>query len=77
MALIFEEPTRADVRWPEVVTLIEALGGKVAISRKGSRVCLALNGRKGSVHSPHPGNIMSKGALRGVRDFLKGAEVKP
>lgn len=74
---IFENPTRADVRWRDIESLIQALQGKVVKKRNGSRVCFLLDGRKGIFHTPHPENETDKGALEDVRDFLEKAGVKP
>lgn len=77
LADLFELPTRADVRWTAVKALITSLGGKVDDRRAGSRVGLLLNGVKGLVHSPHPGDVMKRSSVKAVRDFLSHAGFKP
>lgn len=70
---IFEVPTRADVRWTKIETLIRALGGEVS-EGKGSRVRFALNGMRATFHRPHPEPETNKYTLEAVRKFLQRAE---
>jgi hypothetical protein len=73
---IFARPTRADVRWQAVESLIRALGGEVS-ERAGSRVAASLSGITAVFHRPHPRPETKKGALEAVRQFLTNAGVKP
>ena len=72
---IFEHPTRANVRWADIESLLRALGAEVE-EGSGSRVRVALNGRRATFHRPHPQPATKKGALESVRDFLTSAKVK-
>ncbi len=76
LRLIFERPTRADVRWPKIESLIRALGGEVSEGR-GSRVRFQLGDRVATFHSPHPKRITGKATLEDVRRFLENAGVEP
>ena len=76
LSLIFEKPTRADVRWPKIESLIRALGGKVSEGR-GSRVRFQLGDRVATFHSPHPKRITGKATLEDIRRFLENAGVEP
>jgi hypothetical protein len=73
---IFERPTRADVRWNAVVGLLRALGAEISEGR-GSRVRIALNGRRAVFHRPHPRPDMVKGAVEALRVFLIEAGCEP
>jgi hypothetical protein len=73
---IFLRPTRADIRWAAVESLIRALGGEVT-ERAGSRVAARLNGVTAVFHRPHPRPETKKGAVDAVRQFLIHAGVKP
>jgi hypothetical protein len=73
---IFEKPTRADIRWGAVESLIKALGGEIS-ERAGSRVAVRLNGVIAVFHRPHPRPESKKGAIDAVRQFLTNAGVKP
>ena len=73
---IFSRPTRADIRWTAIESLILALGGEI-MERAGSRVAARLNGVTAVFHRPHPRPEMKKGAVDAVRQFLTNAGVKP
>jgi hypothetical protein len=71
-AAIFEEPTRANISWKDVLALFKALGADIT-QGEGSRVWVALNGVRACFHEPHPGKEISKSAVRSVREFLQNA----
>lgn len=73
---IFVHPTRADIRWAAVESLLRALGGEVT-ERAGSRVAASLNGVTAVFHRPRPRPETKKGAVDAVRQFLINAGVKP
>jgi len=73
---IFARPTKADIRWAAIESLIRALGGEVS-ERAGSRVAATLNGVTAVFHRPHPRPETKKGAVEAVRQFLVHAGVKP
>ncbi|MBK7047521.1 MAG: type II toxin-antitoxin system HicA family toxin [bacterium] len=76
LAAIFESPTRADIVWDDIVSLLNGLGAEITEGR-GSRVRVALNGRKAIFHRPHPQRETDKGAVKSVREFLIQAGVAP
>lgn len=71
---ILERPTRSDVRWSAIESLIRALGGTVT-EGAGSRVRFSLNGTRAVFHRPHPRPVTGRMTLRDVRDFLITAGV--
>jgi hypothetical protein len=73
---LFIRPTKADIRWSAIESLIRALGGEVT-ERAGSRVAARLNGVTAIFHRPHPRPETKKGAVDAVRQFLIHAGVKP
>ena len=73
---IFEEPTRSDIRWSAIESLLDALGAE-KYEREGSRVAFVLNGKTGHFHRPHPRTVANKSAVDAVRKFLTAAEVQP
>lgn len=76
LAAVYAEPVRSDVRWSEVENLLFAEGAE-GHNGHGSRFAVHLNGKVAVFHRPHPGEIVDKGALRSVRDFLDLAGVRP
>lgn len=73
MNAIFEVPTRADIRWPDIESLFLALGATIA-ERRGSRVCVMLNGVVAVFHRPHPQRIAGKGMVESVRTIPQKRE---
>lgn len=76
LAAVWARPTRADIRWSDIESLVVALGGAVD-ERAGSRVGLRLNGVFAVFHRPHPRPESKKGAVDAVRAFLLNAGVAP
>ena len=74
--LIFENPLRSDVKWTDIVALLQYMGAEIS-EGKGSRVRIALNGIRAVFHRPHPGKETDRGALKSMRRFLVEAGVKP
>ena len=73
---IFQKPTRPDIRWPEIESLVIGCGGSVQ-EREGSRVAMVLNSVRANFHRPHPKPTTKKGAVDAVRLFLIDAGVGP
>jgi HicA toxin of bacterial toxin-antitoxin, len=73
---IFSRPTKANIRWAAIESLIRALGGEIS-QREGSRVAARLNGVVAVFHRPHPRPETKKGAVEAVRQFLLDARMKP
>ena len=71
---IFEEPTRANIAWSAIESLLLALGAEIT-EGKGSRVRFYLNGRKAVFHRQHPRKETIKAAVESVRDYLDKAGV--
>ena len=76
LARIFERPTRSDVRWDELASLLRALGAEEH-EGAGSRVHFVLDGSILSLHRPHPKLELRKYAVEDVRDFLAAHGIKP
>lgn len=72
---LFAEPSRRNVDWSDVVSLVKALGGEV-LQGDGSRVRFDLRGISLNIHSPHPQKELKRYQVKAVRDFLINAEVE-
>ena len=70
---IFATPIRRNIVWEEVVSLIEAMGGKVS-QGSGSRVRFSMNGVSLNIHSPHPQKELKRYQVKDVRTFIERAE---
>ena len=79
LCAIFEEPSRANIRWADFLVLCKALGAELPKPGKtaGSRQRIGLRGRKTVLHKPHPEPTMKKGSVESARDFLRNAGVTP
>ena len=80
MAAIFEEPTRSNIKWPDIESLFKACGAesiKLKSKTGGSRKRFKLNNVKGFFHRPHPKKEADKGCVEDVRLFLERAGIKP
>ncbi len=73
---IFEIPARSDIKWNDIVSLIEHLGGTIE-SRGGSRVCIKLNNNKINIHTSHPRKEVKRWAVQKIRIFLSNLEIEP
>ena len=76
MAAIFRHPTASNVRWDDVLTLLEWLEAEFE-EREGSRYAFTLNEEVIVLHRPHPSNEIDKGAVQSLRKFLEMAGKKP
>jgi hypothetical protein len=75
LAVIFEDPTPANMEWRDVLGLFIALGGDVSEGR-GSRVRVSLHGARAVFHRPHPEKEVGKAMVRSIRDFLENAGIR-
>lgn len=63
-------PPKSGIKWNDVISLINTLGGKVK-NVNGSRRKFILDGSIYQTHQPYPGNVMDKGAVNGLREWLE------
>jgi len=73
---VFGTPAEAAIAWRGIEALFVACGGEISEGR-GSRVRVALNGRRALFHRPHPQKETDKGAVRSVRRLLTEAGITP
>ena len=66
---IFERPTRSDIEWREIESLLDAFGAKVT-EGSGSRKRISLNSVRAVFHEPHPRKELDKGAIKSLRYYL-------
>lgn len=70
---IFEIPTRSDIRWADIESLLRALG--TVTEGRGSRVRVRVGDRRAVFHRPHPRPTTGRHTVRDVRAFLVAAGV--
>jgi len=75
LKLIFTNPP-ANISWKDIEALFKNLKAEITEGR-GSRIRIALKGRRAVFHRPHPHKETDKGAVKSVRRFLENIGVKP
>jgi hypothetical protein len=73
---IFAAPTRGNILFSDIETLILALGGEVR-EGAGLRIVFELKGSWQYLHRPHPGKEAKKYQIEELREWLKRLEEKP
>ncbi len=71
---IFAKPVQSGILWIDIESLLVSLGAEIS-EGNGSRVRIALNGRRAVFHRPHPQKETDKGAVTSMRRFLTEAGV--
>ena len=73
---IYAHPVRANIAWRDIEALFNALGAEIT-EGSGSRVRVALSGRKAVFHRPHPQKETNKNSVKSVRRFLAEVGIRP
>jgi len=76
LAAIFDKPTKANIKFSAIESLIKALGGEIR-EGSGSRVALELFGTREYAHRPHPGKEAKRYLVENIRNWLTDLEVTP
>lgn len=75
LCAIFTDPVPT-IKWRDIENLLAHKGAEIT-EGSGSRVRVALNGRRATFHRPHPEPDTDKGAVKSVRRFLIEAGIEP
>jgi len=73
---IFDTPTRSNISFSDIESMVKAMGGKV-IEREGSRLILSVSGGLWHTHRPHPSHEAKKYQVESFREFLKLRGIEP
>jgi hypothetical protein len=73
---ILADPVNGNVDWIRLESLLKVLGCRV-VEGAGSSVTFEFNGRKLTLHRPHPGKEALRYRALAVRDFVQRIGVKP
>ena len=76
LRVLFERPTRANIRWSDIERLFSAAGAEVS-EGAGSRVRIKLGDRVLTFHRPHPGNEARRYAVEVASSFLRYHGITP
>ncbi len=66
---VFARPTRANIRFTDIESLLVSLGGEIE-EGAGSRMSVTISGRTVFLHRPHPGKEARKYQVENAREFL-------
>ena len=69
LAMVFEKPTRSDVRYEDVKGIL-ITSGATSRDGKGSRVRFEKGSSSIHIHKPHPARVLPKYSVDLIRDFL-------
>ncbi|MCE3230785.1 MAG: HicA protein [Alphaproteobacteria bacterium] len=73
---VFSDPVQAGIVWRDIEAMLKSFGAEIS-ERRGSRICISLNGIDAVFHRPHPRKEAEKGAISSMRRFLKEARIDP
>jgi HicA toxin of bacterial toxin-antitoxin, len=73
---ILADPVNGNVDWLRIESLLKAMGCRL-VEGAGSSVTFEFNGRKLTLHRPHPGKEALRYRVSAVRDFVQRIGVKP
>ena len=76
LADIFSSPTRKNLVWADIESLLLAIGCEI-VEGDGSRVAFLRDGQKADFHRPHPGKEALPYQVRNARNFLRKIGVEP
>lgn len=69
-------PVNGNIEWARIESMLKASGCSVA-EGAGSSVTFEFNGRKMTLHRPHPGKEALRYRVLVVREFIERMGIKP
>ena len=69
-------PVNGNIGWARIESMLKASGCRV-IEGAGSSVTFEREGRKMTLHRPHPGNEALRYRVLAVREFIEKVGIKP
>ncbi len=76
LRVVFAMPTRANIKFTGIESLLVSFGGKVK-EGAGSRMSVTVSGKTVFFHRPHPGKEARKYQVENAREFLQTIGVEP
>jgi hypothetical protein len=73
---LLADPVNGNIEWIRIESLLKAVGCRV-VEGAGSSVTFEFNGRKMTLHRPHPSKEALRYRVLAVRDFIERMEIKP
>lgn len=76
LARVLADPVNGNIEWSRIESLLKALGCRM-VEGAGSSVTFEFNGRKMTLHRPHPGKEALRYRVQAVREFIDRMGVTP
>ena len=73
---VLASPVNGNIGWARIESMLKASGCRV-IEGAGSSVTFEREGRKMTLHRPHPGNEALRYRVLAVREFIEKVGIKP
>lgn len=73
---LFADPVNGNIEWARIESLLKAAGCRV-VEGPGSAVTFEFNGRRMTLHRPHPGKEALRYRVQAVRAFIERMGIKP
>ena len=73
---LLADPVNGNIEWTRIESMLKGAGCRV-VEGSGSSVTFESNGRKMTLHRPHPGKEALRYRVLAVREFLEKAGIKP
>ena len=73
---LLADPVNGNIEWTRIESMLKGAGCRV-VEGSGSSVTFEANGRKMTLHRPHPGKEALRYRVLAVREFLEKAGIKP
>lgn len=73
---VLADPVNGNIEWARIESLLKAAGCRV-VEGAGSSVTFEFNGRKMTLHRPHPGKDALRYRVLAVREFIERMGIKP
>ena len=72
---VLTDPVIGNIEWARMESLLRAVGCRV-VEGAGSSVTFEFNGRKITLHRPHPGKEALRYRVLAVREFIERMGIK-
>jgi len=73
---VLADPVKGNIEWSRIESMLKAAGCRF-VEGAGSSVTFELDGRKMTLHRPHPGKEVLRYLVAAVREFIEKVGIKP
>jgi hypothetical protein len=73
---VLADPVNGNIEWARIESMLNAAGCRV-VEGAGSSVTFEFDGRKMTLHRPHPGRVSLRYRVAAVREFIEKVGIRP